>query len=225
MKDDTLKIEDRKKKARQKRKRAKKKSHYMSLSNKGLKFVDLTNSYNRGRLTGAEQFYLDFHKRVYGYDLEATTSEYKKYKKAKDIDFMRNARTEQYRLMSGQLFRLAMRNYRDNYITALKFNGYSHYVDLFEKVYNGMSYSDRYSLFTYTIPEIPIFYKTKGKSESGKLENQIPTPQISSAMEQFKEELLSLAIAMNIDLSKYKWITKDDIKEAKIRLEAHPDED
>ena len=183
-----------------KRKKRDTRTWYQKVSRGGTRYINLNNPYNLSRLTMDELFYLDYQKRVYKYDLNANISEYSKYRKSRNREFMRSARMSQYDLLSGKLFRKSLDTYKENYKTALSFNGYSFLGDLFDKVWDRLSYYEKDSFAINDIPEIPIFYKIKLKAESKSKENQIGERQIHSSMKELARKLLKTAVDYNLDL-------------------------
>lgn len=174
---------------------------YQKVSRGGTRYIDLTKPYNALRLTKEEYHYLEYQQRVYGFDFFANTDAYKEYKRERNKEFMKNLRYRQYEILTGEQYRKSLNTFADNYKTALRYNGYSFMDELFDKVWNKLSYEDRELFGSKDLPDIPIFYNTKLKAESGKKTGQVSSLTIESSMKELAETLLKTAVDNNIRLN------------------------
>lgn len=139
---------------------------FQKVSRGGKRFIDLSNPYNLKHLTAKELQYLNFQRDMHRYNVHENTLAYRQ-KGVTRFEKMGLIAAQQ-RLMKGVEYRKALNNYGEAYAQGLRFNGYSEIADIFEKVYGKMNYNDKYNWSLNDLPELPIFYKIKGKAEASK---------------------------------------------------------
>lgn len=173
---------------------------YQKVSRGGTRYIDLTKPYNALKLTKEEYHYLEYQQRVYGYEFAANTEAYQQYRKERNTEWIEKLRKQQHDILTGERYRHSLDVFFENYKTALDYNGYSFIKPLFEKVWDKMSYEDREFFGSKDLPDIPIFYTTKLKAESGKKSGQVSSLTIESSMKELGDVLLRSAVENNIEL-------------------------
>ena len=169
---------------------------YQKVSRGGKRFIDLSNPYNLKHLTNKEMKYLLFQEETHRYNFTENT---KAYRSKGITEFEKiGLRNAQRMMLSGKFYREALNNYGDAYKAGLEFNVYGDLAKLFEKVYDKLSYATKELISIEDLPNLPIFYKIRGKSDSKR--NDIEPTSAEYAIKKTARILIEYGIN-RLDLS------------------------
>ena len=164
---------------------------FQSVSKGGRNFVDLTNPINLAKLSNEERMYLEYQQRVYKYDLEANTQAFK------NSTFGSSYARTQYKILTGELYHQSLDTFGINYAKAIEYNtGDGALSSLFSRLWNRLSYTDKYNFSTLDLPEIPIFYKIKLVADSKT--NQANSISVEFALQQIASQVIRESFNRNV---------------------------